>query len=75
MILVEARFCNKSSLVEESKRNTEKARWRTPRGWEGVNSCEAFLDSEPMMESVGERTRTVSRIMKSPWVMVFPSHF
>lgn len=61
--------------MEESKRKTLKARWRTPRGWVGVNSWEERLDSEPMTVSSLERTRTVSRSMKSVWVIAVPSHF
>ncbi len=36
---------------------------------------EAFLDSEPMTMSSLLRTRTVSRSIKSAWLMVAPSHF
>lgn len=73
MILVEARFCNKSSDVEASNRKTLKARWRMPRGWDGENSWEDRLDAESMRISLKSVTRTVSRSMNWAWDMELPS--
>ena len=49
--------------MDASNRNTEKARWRMPRGEAGENTWEVFLDAEAMTLSLGSRTRTVSRSM------------
>ena len=41
-----------------------------PVGWVGEKTWDCFLDAEPMMLSVGSRTRTVSRSMNCDWVDV-----
>ena len=74
VIFVEARCCNSNSDVDESNRNTEKARCNIPWGCVFENSCEDFLDAEFTILSLKSVTKTVSRSMKSDCVSELPSH-